>query len=31
MSLLYVVLAAGFFTLTLALIGFFEKLRGNGS
>lgn len=31
MSLFYIVLAVGFFALTLALVGFSEKLRGSGS
>ncbi len=31
MSLLYIILAGGFFVLTLALVGFSEKLRGSGS
>ncbi len=31
MSLLYVGLAVGFFVLTLVLVNFSEKLRGNGS
>lgn len=31
MSLVYILLAGGFFALTLGLIRFSEKLKGNGS
>ncbi len=31
MSLLYIILAGGLFVLTLAFVGFSEKLRGSGS